>query len=219
MSSFTLKILAYVTMVIDHVGLLFFPDIELFRIIGRLAFPLFAFFIAEGFIHTRSSKKYLLRLVLFAFLSIIPYAYFVYTAGLNPLQLNILFTLAAGLLLLILWKKKLYTLLIASFLYITIVNGLLPLDYGLYGVFLIIASYILLKKREVGVILFGTLVVINHAIHAVVIGNSRIEIFALLSLIPILSYNGQLGRRLPRWAVYSFYPVHFLILLAIYHLP
>ena len=61
MSSFVLKLIAAVTMFIDHAGLLLFPDLEFMRILGRLAFPIFAFFIGEGCRYTSSKLKYFLR--------------------------------------------------------------------------------------------------------------------------------------------------------------
>ena len=69
----TLKIIAMISMVFDHVGDMFFPDVMWPRMIGRLAMPIFSFFIAEGFAHTRDKKKYLGRLGLFALISEIPF--------------------------------------------------------------------------------------------------------------------------------------------------
>ena len=77
MSSFVLKIIACFTMFIDHVGYLIFNgDSSWFNYVGRLAFPIFAFQISEGYIHTHDVKKYLLRLILFAFISQIPFLLF-----------------------------------------------------------------------------------------------------------------------------------------------
>lgn len=70
LSASSLKIIAMVTMLIDHIGFVF--NILLFRIIGRIAFPIFAFQISEGFLHTRNKSKYLFRLAVFALLSLIP---------------------------------------------------------------------------------------------------------------------------------------------------
>ena len=59
LSSFWLKIIAVVTMVVDHVGMLLFPGNIMFRVVGRVSFPLFCFLIVEGFYHTKDIKKYL----------------------------------------------------------------------------------------------------------------------------------------------------------------
>ena len=74
MNSFQLKIIACILMAIDHVGAIMFPDIDLYRIIGRLSFPIFAFLLTEGYVHTRNLKKYFIRLFIFAIIPQIPYS-------------------------------------------------------------------------------------------------------------------------------------------------
>ena len=74
MSAFVLKIIAIITMFIDHIGYIFSNGkISYFNYIGRLAFPIFAFQISEGYLHTKNLKKYFLRLFLFALISQIPF--------------------------------------------------------------------------------------------------------------------------------------------------
>ena len=60
-NTFTLKWIAIISMLIDHIGLVLFPEEQIFRIIGRLAFPIFAYTLTEGFLHTGNIKKYLIR--------------------------------------------------------------------------------------------------------------------------------------------------------------
>ena len=76
MSSFVLKMIAIISMFIDHIGYVIFGKFSYFNYIGRLAFPIFAFQISEGYIHTKNLKKYFLRLFLFAIISQIPFMLF-----------------------------------------------------------------------------------------------------------------------------------------------
>ena len=73
LTTFLMKWIAVLTMITDHVGRMFFPDVHIFNIIGRIAFPLFAFLLIEGFVHTGNLKKYMLRMLIFACISEIPY--------------------------------------------------------------------------------------------------------------------------------------------------
>ena len=91
MNSFQIKLTAIFTMVIDHIGAFFFPDIIFFRLIGRLSFPLFSFLIANGAHYSTNIKKYIGRLLIFALISQIPFYMAHSLAGL-PNSLNILFT-------------------------------------------------------------------------------------------------------------------------------
>ena len=92
MSSFVLKIIAIITMFIDHLGYAIFGKFSCFNYIGRLSFPIFAFQISEGYIHTKNLKKYFLRLFLFALVSQIPFMLF-HSIISRDFSLNIFFTL------------------------------------------------------------------------------------------------------------------------------
>lgn len=96
----TLKIIALVTMLIDHIGAIFFPDQMLWRTIGRIAFPIFSWQLVEGFVHTSSRVRYALRLFLFACVSQAPYMFLNPDITMNPLHINIMFQLLSGVLLL-----------------------------------------------------------------------------------------------------------------------
>ncbi|MFN2363319.1 MAG: TraX family protein, partial [Halarsenatibacteraceae bacterium] len=73
MSSFQIKMVAITTMLIDHIGSIIFPEYIILRVIGRLAFPLFAFLITEGYRHTSNINRYLVRLSIFALISQYPF--------------------------------------------------------------------------------------------------------------------------------------------------
>ncbi|MFA7532979.1 MAG: TraX family protein, partial [Tissierellaceae bacterium] len=92
MNVFILKLIALTSMIIDHYGAIFHGDVILYRIIGRLAFPIYAFLLVEGYFHTRNVKKYGLRLFIFALISEIPFDYAFY-GGLSFVHQNIFFTL------------------------------------------------------------------------------------------------------------------------------
>src|SRR5258706_14601073 len=106
MSSFQIKLLAIIFMLIDHIGLYFFPQIILLRAIGRLSFPLFAWLIASGAIHTSSINFYLKRLFIFGCISQIPFILVNRFFNPNFWELNIFFTLFLGLLAIKFLKEK-----------------------------------------------------------------------------------------------------------------
>src|SRR5207244_4281126 len=93
-----IKILAIICMIIDHVGLFFFPEYTLFRIVGRIAFPLFAWLIANGAHFTRNIRAYLTRLFALAVISQLPFTLANQQIGAPLLYLNVVFTLSLGLL-------------------------------------------------------------------------------------------------------------------------
>ena len=72
-NTFTLKCIAIISMLIDHIGMVLFPEQLIFRMIGRLAFPIFAYVLVEGFFYTKNINKYLLRLGVFAIVSEVPF--------------------------------------------------------------------------------------------------------------------------------------------------
>jgi hypothetical protein len=96
----TLKIIALVTMLIDHIGAIFFPETMLWRTIGRIAFPIFSWQLVEGYVHTSNRLRYGLRLFLFGCVSQIPYMFMNPELTFNPLHINIMFQLFSGILLL-----------------------------------------------------------------------------------------------------------------------
>ena len=106
LSSFALKCIALITMIIDHVGAILYPEARVLRIIGRIAFPIYAFLVAEGFYHTKNVKKYMLRLLLFALVSEIPFDLALTGQILEFGHQNVFFTLFAGLLLMELYSRQ-----------------------------------------------------------------------------------------------------------------
>ena len=150
LNGFQIKLIAIISMVIDHTGIVFFPGVIAFRIIGRIAFPLFAFFITEGFRHTRSVKKYMFRLFLCAVLFQIPDWIFgseemrriFISWGWESVpsidyELNIFATLFLGIAAISLYDKLKEKHIAYSWLAVAViatVAQVIGADYGAYGV-------------------------------------------------------------------------------------
>ena len=179
MTSFVLKIIAMVTMVIDHSGDIFFPILGnntlYFNAIGRIAFPLFCFMLVEGYKHTSNLKKYMLRLFIGALISQIPFQILVVNyMHAKPFAINVLFTLLFGLFALSIWNYKLpnkeekqnkdidnnkYSFTINDvFIWIVkiilialliIIASFANFDYGNVGIILILAIFLLFKKGKI----------------------------------------------------------------------
>ena len=153
MTGFQLKLLAMLAMTADHIGAVFFPEIPLLRWIGRLAMPVLCFFIGEGLRHTRSPRRYLLRLTGFALLSELPFDLAFY-GGIEWGHQNVYFTLALGLLAL--WaiqSRGMEGWLLA--LTAALAAELLGCDYGMYGVLPVSYTHLDVYKRQQLVLSFG----------------------------------------------------------------
>ncbi|MCM1040350.1 MAG: conjugal transfer protein TraX [Ruminococcus sp.] len=243
-SSAFLKNIAYTTMFIDH----FFAVVFLAyiswstaqgiwlddaygiytagRAIGRIAFVLFAFMASEGFCHTHSREKYLLRLGIFALVSEIPFDLAINDTFLETEGQNVYFTLFLGVLALCLIEKfrKRLLLQILGVLLCSALAVFLRTDYMLMGVLLIVVFYLFrrsfLLKFLAGsiVIYFGTvaLYVVTYWGYgypvSVYLDSAILEMCGLSAFILIYLYNGKKGRQLPKACYYLFYPLHLLLL-------
>lgn len=103
MSSFALRLIALVCMCIDHMGLALFPSASVFRCVGRLAFPLYCFLLAQGYAHTHDLRAYARRLLLLAFLSEIPFDMLIFGRIASGMEQNVVFSLLLGLLACMRW--------------------------------------------------------------------------------------------------------------------
>lgn len=194
------------TMAIDHTGAVLFPGIWLFRYIGRIAFPIFAFLLVEGFFHTRDIRKYMLRLGVFAILSEIPYDLTFRGELLEFQHQNVFITLLIGVIMMYAieksgeWPAKITEVLLAMW-----AATLLCSDYRFKGILLIAIYYFFRKgKWEKFVLGAGW----NFA------WNWRIQGYGAVSSIFIAMYNGEKGRSL-KYFFYLFYPLHLLVLYGI----
>lgn len=217
LSGSALKLIAAVTMIIDHVAVSFLYNsmivlfsagsyrltlYNLMRAIGRLSFPLFAFLLVEGFLHTHDKKRHGLRLAIFALLSELPWN-LVHTGGLLYGKQNVFFTLLTGYLALCAVERFrgnvfmqcvcVFGLLIAAFNF--------EFDYSFYGFMLILLMYAL---RDLPVF---------RAAAGICLLPSNWK--GGLAFVPIAFYNGKRGfirGKALQFAFYAFYPVHLLVI-------
>lgn len=232
LNGFQLKVIACIIMVIDHTGILFFPNAIIFRIIGRLAFPLFAFFISEGFFHTRSVSRYLKRLGFCAVLFQIPdwfsriYSVIYNVPGFGVrYKFNIFSTLFFGLLAIVLYdwiKSKSLTISWLAVAAVAAIAEITGADYGAYGVLYIVIFY--LSRGNIrnmvlgGMALHGAYVLCDITYRLITSGTmvftNFIQLYSLLSIPLIALYNNERGIK-AKYIFYIFYPAHLIILYTI----
>lgn len=222
MSSALLKIIAVVTMVVDHVGYMFFPQYSVFRYIGRLSMPIFCFLLAEGFTHTRSVKKYALRLALFAVISEVPYDYFLSQRFVYWSSQNIMFTLllSLGALYCVQKAQQRQYIWALSVPVAMVLAQVLNFSYGFYGV-LITVGYYLLRDRGYAVkLLAAVMLILSTLLYDYYHFRSfdATQTYAVFATIPIFLYSGKKGFRLPKYFAYAFYPAHLLALSVVFAL-
>lgn len=214
MTSFILKIIALISMVCDHAGYIIFDGFSFMNYIGRLSFPVFAFLITEGYIHTNNLKRYFSRLLIFAIISQLPYMLLFN----DSLTLNILFTLTLGLLAITVYNKLNNKLFGISFVILfSVLASLLHFDYGWFGIAIIFIFYIFKTQKIYLNMLFSFTVFTNYFYYFA--KTLRVEylfiiLCCVLSLIPINLYNGKKGKN-TKYLLYIFYPLHLIILYAL----
>ncbi len=243
MSALALRIIASVSMLLDHIG--FCLDITPLRWIGRLAFPLYVFLLVNGFRHTKSPLRYALRLALFAVLSQIPFSLMCFDKLLHP-NLNVMVTLLLALLCI--WSGELlrknkrtrwFCPAPALLMFCVYYFGYISSDYGAKGILLATVFWLfdgkeLWKKLCVSIGAFFALfydIVLQYA-YRIIKGIlplslpskwQQVQLFALLALPLILLYNNKpgklpqnpLARKSIQIGFYAFYPVHMLLLWAL----
>lgn len=214
-----LKLIALVTMTVDHIGYYIFPYTLGFRIIGRIAFPIFAYMIAEGCRYTHNRKKYLLTV--FGVGAVCQIFTFIFE---KSLYCNIMISFTLAILMTFALQnarsKKNFTsravfivIVISVFFLSEILPRLLPrtdlhFDYGFTGM-LIPVALSQINPRPFKLIAEGILLIIT----ALQIG--KFQFFALLGLIPLALYNGKRGKRNIKYLFYAYYPLHIAVIYLI----
>lgn len=230
MSSFFLKIFALIFMIIDHTGYVLFPDQIIFRIIGRLAFPLFAYQMAVGYSHTKNKPKHILKLLLFAILCQIP-SNLMNALYSTEISLNIIFTFVLALLVIMTiekfpflskdenvlkinlnFKNFLITCLLSILLLLIGVH--LNVDYSWYGILLTVAFYFTLSNKTFSILCFFILLLLNLIVKADYM--SLLALISIFDCVFILFFNGKRGYKFS-WIFYALYFLHFFPLLYIRH--
>ena len=221
LNGFHLKLIAVCTMFIDHMGDTLFPGVMWLRCIGRVAFPLFCFLIAEGCVHTHDRKKYALRLLVFALLSEIPFNLMTGRAVWNPYDQNVLWTLLLGAA--VCWlmdgalKRRTAPAFVLTGAAMVAAFWLLEVfctDYGGWGM-LLVAMFYGVRRAPYGQAAKMAAQAVGLAFFCIgVMGGVTIELWALTALVPIWLYNGQRGfsHKAVQYGFYAFYPLHILIL-------
>lgn len=231
LSGNALKMIAIISMLIDHVGvalvengILKFQDVSLaqtilatpqgkmwstidffLRTTGRIAFPIFCFLLVEGFIHTRNIRRYGFRLLMFAVISEIPFDLALFDQWFYPQYQNVFFTLLIGL-----WVLEWYQKTAGDPLKQTLVvvagagaSVFLKCDYNIIGILMILLFYVFYNNKKMQTIFAGGIAAL-----------SSMECMGagILAIIPIRMYNGERGKRKIKFFFYWFYPVHLLLL-------
>lgn len=224
LSSFQLKLLALVTMTIDHTAaVLRCGDYyRLMRNVGRVAFPIYCFLLVEGFFHTRNLKNYLGRLALLAVLSEIPFNLALYKKWPHP-RSNVMLTLFLGLLTVTaleqgrrqLVERGKTTPAAETLLLFSVISAgmgaafLLQTDYRGGGVLLIVLFYLFREDKRPLLYLLPPLMLIFY---------TPTELWGLLALLPIACYSGKRGfsgGKAGQWFFYLYYPIHLTVLLVL----
>lgn len=214
-----LKIIAMVSMLLDHMGKVLLPKLLILQIIGRLAFPIFAYMIAEGCRYTRDRKKYLLNLTGLAALCAV-----VFFVAKGSLYQSVLVTFILAIITV--YTLEFYrsrpgimtgTVLALELLALVIVCFLLPdmlrsrgfgIDYGFIGVCLPVAVYFAPGKREKLLVTAVMTALLGYDI-------GGIQWYGLLALPVLALYNGQRGKANMKLLFYIFYPCHLALIYGI----
>ena len=211
-----LKLIAAFTMLVDHMGVMLFPQVRLLRIIGRLAYPIFAFMIAEGCRYTKNKLRYFFMvLVLGASCQLV---YYLFT---GETRQNILLTFSCSILLIytlqavqtgknrVLWS----ILFCAGFLAAYGLTMLAEMDYGFWGIMTPVLAAFFPEKGKTDSKL--PVLMLSAGLLFLASDFGGVQYYALLAIPLLLLYSGARGRANLKYFFYLFYPVHLAVLQGI----
>ena len=218
-----LKLIALVSMVIDHVGAMLFPSILWLRCLGRIALPIFAYMVAEGCLHTRNTRKYFLRIFILGLLCQVVF-FFVY----GTLYLSTLISFSLSILAISLLehlnaetKKPMfvfYNLLVILFVLVMLClikpphfmdRYQLMLDYGIYPFAIPIILYFLPTKE-------WRILALIPLLYLLSLDFTWEQQFAFFALPILLLYNGEKGKANLKHFFYIAYPMHLVLIFIVY---
>lgn len=230
LSGNALKIIAALSMLIDHIGVVLFPDVTILRIIGRLAFPIYAFMISEGCAYTKNRLRYFLTVfVLGAVCQIVYYLY----DGSTDMGILITFSLSIFVIYAMQYVKEIvfdaecgrikqciaFLMLCAVIAVVYLLNIHLDIDYGFAGCMTPVLASAFRKTRSDSLICFERLD--NRIVHVLMLGigliiisfgSGAIQFYSLISIPLLMLYSGRRGKYKMKYFFYIFYPVHLIAL-------
>jgi hypothetical protein len=229
-----LKIIAALAMLADRVGVLIFPQYDILRIIGRLAFPIFAFMIAEGCKYTRNITRYFFTIFGLAFVCQTVYFFFadsMFMCVLVTFSLSILAIFALNNFKTMLFEKdcnSLFKLLaaglfIACIAFIYFLNVIMQIDYGFWGCMLPVfaTAFHMPKNCDIEALkkldnTYMSIAMIAFGLSPIIRSVGLIQEYSLWAIIPLLLYSGKRGKWNMKYFFYIFYPLHLVVLEIIY---
>ena len=230
LSGNALKIIAAAFMAVDHIGFLFFPRIKILRILGRLAFPIFAFMIAEGCRYTKNRLRHFLSIFLLAVL-----CQTVYYFALRDTGMSILVTFSLSILMIyglqhckkalsnpaLGWLRQsgavlLFLLLVAA---VYLLNQWLTIDYGYWGCMVPVFASLFQQRGGEKTKFYGNTVhvaMLGLGLIPLALTLGGIQFYSFLALPLLLLYSGKRGNWNMKYFFYVFYPAHLVVLQGIY---
>ncbi|MDD3254028.1 MAG: TraX family protein [Lachnospiraceae bacterium] len=233
-----LKLIAVVSMMLDHIGYIIIgsgivPELYeagkpyafwwvlymVFRALGRVAFPVYAFLLVEGFMHTRDWRRYALRLGIFALISEIPFDLAITNEMMDLRIQNVFFTLLLGLFMLRILEEVRHRAAgtggqLLQFLVIGVFCGIawwMHTDYDYIGIMMIALCYWFYQGRE-------QLCMMGFLWMALMLRQLYYVPGYVLAFLLIYLYNGKRGTAKGKYAFYLFYPAHLLVLYGIFRI-
>lgn len=237
MSNSKLKIIACVTMLIDHIGYILLPEAYFLRLIGRIAMPIFAFLIGEGCRYTKNRWRYFLQVFLLGIFSQFIFLIDDYlSGGVEEIHFNILITFTFSIVICYIFLdfKEAYksgdnnktvrfgilliAAVLASYAFLRFADNVIGMpvsvDYGIRGILIPMFAIVFTDKKKrvalFAIVLTGFLILANKGIITIV--------FTSISYLILLFYNGTYGSKKLKYLFYIFYPAHLIILYSIKYL-